>query len=176
VSHCLHRSITSRPEPHQREGVERGASVEIRAGPVGDARQLGCCRRSPHRVVPRLPPSSRARPRRTGSALRRRDDGARLAETASLLKMRQPRDRYGGYWDRAPGLASASSSFPTILRSGIADRLPLHVRNRVRATTGKRLDVIFPITVTGAGCKPRRRARVLALELPRHFSGSVLFR
>jgi Spy/CpxP family protein refolding chaperone len=26
------------------------------------------------------------------------------------------------------------------------------------------------------GCKPRRRATVLALELPRHFSGSVLFR
>jgi hypothetical protein len=37
-------------------------------------------------------------------------------------KMRQPRDRYGGYWDRAPGLASASPSFPTILCSSFADR------------------------------------------------------
>ena len=123
-----------------------------------------------------MSPSSRARSRRTGSALRRRHDSARVAEAAGLLEMRQPRDRYGGYWDRARGLASASPSFPTILRSGIADRLPCMFQTASGPSQASALIWFFPITGTGAGFKPRRRARVLALELPRHFSGSVLFR
>src|SRR5258706_16321191 len=97
--------------------------MEIRAGPAGVARELGCCRRSPHRVVPRLPPSSRARSHRTGSTLRRRNDRSRVAETASLLKMRQPPDRYGGDREKAARLTGASPSLPTGLPPGIADCL-----------------------------------------------------
>jgi hypothetical protein len=48
-------------------------------------------------------------------------------------------------------LASASPSFPTILCPGIADRLPLHVRNGVRTAACERHDAVSPIAGTGAG-------------------------
>jgi hypothetical protein len=52
-----------RRERLQQAGAAGG---EIRTRSAGNARQLRCCRRARHRVVPRLWPSSRARPRRTG--------------------------------------------------------------------------------------------------------------
>jgi hypothetical protein len=55
------------------------AAGEIRTRPTDDARRRGCCWRSPHCVVPRLQPPSRARPDRNGPAVRHRDRRARVA-------------------------------------------------------------------------------------------------
>ena len=52
-------------------------------------------------VVQGLPSSNRARPRRDGCEVWRRKARARMARAASLFPMREPPDRYGGYW-RAP--------------------------------------------------------------------------
>jgi hypothetical protein len=51
---------------------------------------------------------------------------------------------------------------PSVLGSRIADRLPLQVRNRVGAATGERLNMILAVAGAGAGCEPRRGAKVLA--------------
>ena len=59
----------------------------------------GLC--SAHRVMHELSASGRARSRRASAALRRGHTGSRLARAADLLKMRQPRNRYGDDWDRS---------------------------------------------------------------------------
>jgi hypothetical protein len=73
--------------------------------------------------------------------------------------MRQPPDRYGGDRDRAARLAGASPSLPTVLRPGIADRLPL--RNGVR--TAKRAARCDPCDSRG---KHRSRAPWTGKDAP----------
>jgi hypothetical protein len=83
ASWCAHDLALRRPE-----GAARVASFEIRARPADDA------------LLPAFALSSgagieaagRARSRRTGPAIRRGDDAARLARAVGLLQMRQPRD------------------------------------------------------------------------------------
>jgi hypothetical protein len=86
--------------------------------------------------------------------------------------------RYGGDRDRAARelLTAARPEFPAVLGSRRGYGLPLQVRNRVGSATGERLYVIFPVAWTGAGCEPRRRARMLTLKFPRYLTGSVLSR
>jgi len=90
---------------------------EIRAGTAGHPRQLGCRRRSPHRMVPGLPAPSTTRSSRTGSALWRRDDGARLARAADLLQMRQPAHRYSGDRNGAAPRVKGAPTPPLVNRS-----------------------------------------------------------
>jgi hypothetical protein len=71
-------------------------------------------------------------------------------------------------------LSTALLQLPSVLCPRGADSLPLHVRNRVGSTTGERQDMILPVAWTGTCREPRGRARMLPLEFPRHFSGSVL--
>src|SRR5438105_6996361 len=47
-------------------------------------------------------------------------------------------------------LASASLPLPPVLDPGITNRLPLEVPSRVRAATGERLYVIFPVAGASA--------------------------
>jgi hypothetical protein len=70
-------------------------------------------------------------------------------------------------------LATASPPLPPVFGLGIADRLPLHVRNRVGPATGKRLYVIPPVSGATADHEPGGRAGMLPLEFPRHLAGSV---
>jgi hypothetical protein len=161
-------------EPPSEPGTKRmicTTSVEIGAGSAGDAGQLGRCRGSPDRMVPGLPPPSRARSRRTGSTLRRRSDASRLAGAAGVLQMREPRNRYGRDRDEAASghLTATHPEFPPVLGLRGGDGLPLHVGNRMGTATGQRFPVrpgqapaVSP--VEGQGCSPLfcRRARASA--------------
>src|SRR5712692_2640418 len=62
-------------------------------------------------------------------------------------------------------IPSAVLPLPFVLSRRRGVRLPLAVRGIVRSTTGEGYDVIFFITGTTAACLPRRRARMLPLEL-----------
>ena len=72
-------------------------------------------------------------------------------------------------------LTPARPEFPPVLDLRSGDGLPLHVGNRVRAATGERLNVIFPVSGASAAGAPGRGAGMLPLELPRYLSGSMLF-
>jgi hypothetical protein len=54
----------------------------------------------------------------------------------------------------APSLASANLSFPTVLPPGIADRLPLHVRNGVRNAHRPEVRFAGDSPVEGDGFEP----------------------
>jgi hypothetical protein len=69
--------------------------------------------------------------------------------------------------------AAAGPPLPPVLSLGIADRLPLHVRNCVGSAAGQRLDVIFAVAGAAAGREPGGRAGMLPLEFPRHLARSV---
>ena len=71
------------------------------------------------------------------------------------------------------GLATTRPTFPAILGLRIANGLPLHIGNRVRAAAGERDDVIFTVAGAGTGRMPGGRARVLPLEFPRHLTRSI---
>jgi hypothetical protein len=73
-------------------------------------------------------------------------------------------------------LPSTRPTLPSVLSPRGGDGLPLHVGNRVGTATGKRLYVIFPVAGTSTAGSAGRWAGVLALELPRYFTRSVLFR
>ena len=64
----------------------------------------------------------------------------------------------------SPALPSTALRFPFILCSRIADRLPLHVRGRVRPSAHERHNVIFDITGARAAGQPGRWTRVRQLE------------
>ena len=117
----------------------------------------GHCLRSPgpaDRVVQSLPSSGRAQPRRDGCSIRRGHFGPRLAQKACLLRVWQPAGRYGGERN-SPAIGSllprAAFRLPFILCLRIPDRLPLHVRGRIRTTAHERHNVIFD-PVDGQGC------------------------
>ena len=73
------------------------------------------------------------------------------------------------------GLATTRPTFPAILGLRIANGLPLHIGNRVRAAAGERDDVIF--TVAGAGTTRPTFPAILGLRiangLPLHIGNRV---
>ena len=71
-------------------------------------------------------------------------------------------------------LTPASSQLPFVFSASCSDRLPLHVPNCVGTAAAERLYVILAVAGAGAGREPRRWARMLALEFPRHFTGPIL--
>jgi single-strand DNA-binding protein len=73
-------------------------------------------------------------------------------------------------------LAGASAPLPRVLPSRGGDGLPLHVSNRIGATAGQRLNVIFTVAGARAAREPGGRAGMLALKFPRHGAGPALRR
>jgi hypothetical protein len=71
------------------------------------------------------------------------------------------------------GLATASPALPPVFGLGIADHLPLHVRNCVGSAAGERLYVISAVAGAGAAGPAGRRAGMLPLEFARHLARSV---
>lgn len=59
----------------------------------------------------------------------------------------------------------ASPAFVGILPFGFGDRLPLHVRRRVRTAGAERDDVVDHVARTGAFCLSGRRTRVFQTEI-----------
>jgi len=59
---------------------------------------------------------------------------------------------------------------PTVLGLRAGNGLPLHVGNCVGAAAGERDDVILPIAGTSAGGFAGRRAGMVPLKFPRHFT------
>ena len=92
--------------------------------------------------------------------------GSRLAGATRLFQVREPGSRYGRYRNRAAHrhLTAARPEFPTVLNLRCGDGLPLEIGDRIGAATGERLDVIFPVAGTGAGCEPGGGARVRMLR------------
>jgi len=67
--------------------------------PADDARERGRGQGSAHGLVQSMRSPQRARPGRTGSLVWAGDDCPRLARSACLLAVWEPRRRYGGQWD-----------------------------------------------------------------------------
>lgn len=108
--------MSTRPSENSCEPViHRPAPIEIPPRPADDARQRRCGPRAADRVVPRLPPSGRARPRRNGRALRRRDVHPRLAPPANVLSVQQPVGRYGPHRHRTSAAFTMASIIQTVL-------------------------------------------------------------
>jgi hypothetical protein len=100
------------------------AKILAAPGRPHNARELSGGRRSPDRMVSRLPPSGRARSGRTGRVLWRRYDGSRVARAADLLEMREPQHRAGANGSKvsrqrglARGRSRERSSNPVTLAS-----------------------------------------------------------
>ena len=71
------------------------------------------------------------------------------------------------------GLVTARPPLPPVLGARVANGLPLHVGNRIRAAARKRDHVIFAVAGAGTGRIAGGRARVLPLEFPRHLTRSI---
>ncbi len=102
-------------------GLRRGQNAsrsEIGNRAAGDARLLGCRRRSSHRMVPRLRLPRRARSRGASSALRRRDDRDRMARASRQFTLQEPPRRHGrernpaAVREKAPPLSGAAFACP----------------------------------------------------------------
>jgi hypothetical protein len=142
-------------------------------GPPGDTRQCRRGARSPYRLVQGLQPLGRARSRGASAALRCGDQRSRLACATAMLQMRERRNRYGRYGNRATHglLTAARSAFPAVLCPRLPDRLPLHVRNRVRSphASGTLWSLRYPghapvvSPVEGQGCS-RWNSRVTSRD------------
>jgi hypothetical protein len=73
-------------------------------------------------------------------------------------------------------LAGRALPLQPILGLRIRRCLPLEIRNGVRSATSERLYVILPVAGADAARLSARRAGMLALEFPRHLTGSVFSR
>ena len=85
------KADTRRPRQRNEISLRR----EILSRPADDARHCRRGRRAADRLVQRMPASGRARPRRDGYSLWRRNARARLAPAAGVFSVRQPASRYG---------------------------------------------------------------------------------
>ena len=76
---------------------------------------------------------------------------------------------------RSLQLGRAGLPLPSVLCSRVSDRLPLEVGDGIGSAAPERDNVILPIAMARTPCEPGRWAGMLALELARYLSGSVLF-
>jgi hypothetical protein len=114
----------------------------------------------------RVQPPGRARPRRDGPAIWRRDQRSRLARSARVLALREPSDRYGRHRDRA-----ARALMPSRTKFiGSQTEISLLPRGG-RYQPGASNHIITPASAAIAAARRTMRRNVFAAGMPAMLPG-----